>query len=173
MSFHRGFLSALACLTPLAVAASGAAAASPAEISACALIMPSEVATVLGTAMIAAEQAPMGGGEGRGRMTACFWSPEAGRLGPTLSLMVWSWPPGSAGATGYVEAFRTAAAEHPDLPAPEPLAIADEALWDGTGVHVRKGDVSFSLGTSLNALDATPDARDKLEALANLVASRL
>lgn len=115
----------------------------------------------------------MGGGDNQGRMTTCFWSPADGRLGPTLSVIVWSWPPGGSGATGYMEAFQTIAEEYPDLPAPEPLPIGDAALWDGSSVHVRKGDLTFSLASSMNALDPTPDARAKLVSLAEIVARRL
>ena len=115
----------------------------------------------------------MGGGEKQGRMTTCIWTPADNRLGPTVSLILWSWPPGGPGAARFIEAFRTVAEDYPDLPTPEPVAIGDEALWDGTGVHVRKGDMSFSLSTSLNALDDTPDARAKMQTLAGIVAGRL
>jgi hypothetical protein len=72
-----------------------------------------------------------------------------------------------------MEAFLGIAEEYPDLPEPEVLAIGDAALWDGSGVHVRKGDLTFSLAGSMNALDPIPDAQSKLEKLAAIVADRL
>jgi hypothetical protein len=142
-------------------------------IPACPLLTLDEVTAAFGQAVIAAEQAPMGGGEGEGRMTTCFWTPVGGKPGATLSLVVWSWPPGDGGAAGFLETIRILAEESPDRPPAETLAIGDDALWDGDRVYVRKGGVSVTLATSLNALDATPDARAKLEALAAIVAERL
>ena len=86
--------------------------------------------------------------------------------------MVWSWPPGDGGAAGFLETLRLLAAEELDRTA-ETLAIGDDALWDGDRVYVRKGGTTVTLATSMNALDATPDAKAKLEALATIVAGRL
>jgi hypothetical protein len=144
-----------------------------AVIPACPLLTLDEVATAFGNPVVAAEQEPMGGGEGEGRMTTCFWTPADGKPGATLSIVVWSWPPGDGGAAGFLDTLRILAAESPDRPPAETLAIGDDALWDGDRVYVRKGGVSATLATSLNALDATPDARVKLEALAGIVAGRL
>ena len=87
-------------------------------------------------------------------------------------MVVWSWPPGDGGAAGFLEALRALAGEESDRTA-ETLAIGDDALWDGDRVYVRKGGTSVTLATSLNALDPTPDAQAKLEALAADVAGRL
>jgi hypothetical protein len=142
---------ALAAITTASLL-SGTASAAPAEVAACPLLTTDEVAAALGEPLVAAEQDPMGGGEKQGRMTTCIWTPANSGLGPTMSLILWSWPPGSPGAARFIEAFRIVAEDYPDLPTPESVAIGDEALWDGTGMHVRKGDMSFSLSTSLNAL---------------------
>jgi hypothetical protein len=141
-------------------------------IPACPLLTPDEVAAVFGSPFAAAEQEPSGGGEGEGRMTTCFWTPADGKPGATLSLVVWSWPPGDGGAAGFLETLRLLAEEESDRIA-ETLAIGDDALWDGDRVYVRKGGVSVTLATSPNALDTTPDAKAKLEALAAIVAGRL
>ena len=142
-------------------------------VPACPLLTLDEVAAAFGKPVAAAEQEPMGGAEGEGRMTTCFWVPADGGPGATLSLVVWSWPPGDGGAAGFLEALRIVAEEDPGRPPVETLAIGDDALWDGDRVYVRKGGVSATLATSMNALDVTPDARVKLEALAGLVAERL
>ena len=144
-----------------------------AVIPACPLLTLDEVAAAFGKPVAAAEQEPTGGAEGEGRMTTCFWTPADGGLGATLSLVVWSWPAGDGGAAGFLEALRIMAEEYPDRPPVETLAIGDDALWDGDRVYVRKGGVSATLATSMNALDVTPDAKVKLEALAGLVAERL
>ena len=154
------------------VSPQAALAAPAAAIPACPLLTIPEVTAALGVPVEAVEQEPSGGGEGEGRMTTCLWTPVGGRLGSTLSLVVWSWPPGDYGAAGFLEALRAYAKEDPDRPV-ETLPVGDDALWDGDRVYVRKGDVNFTLATSLNALDPTPDARRKLEALAGLVAERL
>jgi hypothetical protein len=165
--------SAIAVVT-IAALWSGTASADPAvEVAACPLLEAAEVEAVFGQTLVAAEQEPMGGGGNKGRMTTCFWTPAGGSLGPTLSLILWSWPPGGSGAEGYMEAFLGIAEEYPDLPEPEVLAIGDAAMWDGSGVHVRKGDLTFSLAGSMNALDPIPDAQSKLEKLAAIVADRL
>jgi hypothetical protein len=143
------------------------------SIPACPLLTVDEVGTTLGVAVEAAEQLPSGGREGGGRMTTCLWTPAGGRLGATLSLVVWTWPPGNGRALGYLAALREATTEFPDRPPPDTLAVGDDAVWDGDRLHVRLGEVNYTLATSLNALDATPDAKAKLQALALLVAARL
>lgn len=174
MPRRLALLATAAAILPIATLWSEPVPAGPAaEVAACPLLTADEVESVFGQILVADEREPTGGGLNQGRMTTCIWSPAGGRLGPTLSVIVWSWPAGSPGAAGYLEAFQQIAAEYPDLPQPEPLAIGDAALWDGNGVHVRKGDLTFSLATSMNALDPTSDARAKLEDLAAIVAGRL
>ena len=142
-------------------------------IPACPLLTPDEVGAAFGIPLRSAEQEPSGGGEGEGRMTTCLWTPADGEPGATLSLVVWSWPPGDGGAAGFLETLRILAGEESDRPPTETLAIGDDALWDGDRVYLRKGGTSVTLATSLNALDATPDAKAKLEGLAAIVAERL
>ena len=112
-------------------------------IPACPLLTPDEVAAVFGRPFAAAEQEPSGGGEGEGRLTTCFWTPADDEPGATLSLVVWSWPPGDGGAAGFLETLRLLAGEESDRTA-ETLAIGDDALWDGDRVYVRKGGTSIS-----------------------------
>lgn len=142
-----------------------------AEIPACPLLEPEEVAAVFGKPVAVAEQPPVGGAPGTGRMTTCFFTPADGGLGTTLSLVVWSWPPGHPAAAGYLEAVRLA--DFPDRPAPVAVAVGDEALWDGDRLHARKGSAGFTLAASLNALDPTPEAEERLVALGGKVAARL
>jgi hypothetical protein len=166
----RTVTAALLCigLSPLAALAEVAAV-----IPACPLLTPDEVAATFGIPLRSVEREPSGGGEGEGRMTTCLWTPADGKPGATLSLVVWSWPPGDGGAAGFLETLRILGEETTDRPPVETLAIGDDALWDGDRVYVRKGGTSVTLATSLNALDATPDAKAKLEALADIVAGRL
>lgn len=170
---RRSSAIAFAAALLLAASTGPVRAASAAEIAACPLLTADEVAEAFGQPLVAAEQAPTGGSDGEGRKTACLWTPEGGRLGPTLSVILWSWPPGGPHALGYMQALVAAGAQFPDLPAPEPLDIGDAALWDGNSLHLRKGDMTVTLGTSLNALDDTPDAGAKLEGLAKIIAGRL
>ena len=141
-------------------------------IPACPLLTPDEVAAVFGDPFAAAEQEPSGGGEGEGRMTTCFWTPADGKPGrnPVAGGLVLA-----AGRRRRCRLPRDA--PHPRRGGVRPataetLAIGDDALWDGDRVYVRKGGTSVTLATSLNALDATPDAKAKLEALAAIVAGR-
>ena len=160
----------LTLLLPFAAAPAHAAEA-PADIPACPLLTTTEVGAAFAETVEAAEQAPIGGGAGRGRQTMCFWMPAGGALGATVSLAVWSWPPGHPGAAGSIEAIRAVA--DPEYPRPETVAIGDDAVWDGDRLHVRLGSVVFTLAASLNALDAPPDARPALEELAAKVVERL
>lgn len=161
-------LLSLAALWPLPPAL--AAEAAP-EIPACQLLTSDEVAAAFGKPVAVTERPPIGGGAGQGRMTTCFFTPADGGLGTTLSLVVWSWPPGHPAAAGYIEAIRLAAG--PGSPPPVAVAVGDEALWDGDRLHARKGSVGFTLAASLNALDPTPEAETKLLALGAKVAARL
>jgi len=165
-------LSSVVAIAILAASlASAGAADAPPDIAACPLLSAGEVGDAFGEAVEAAEQVPMGGGPGRGRQTTCFWTPAGGAPGATVSLAVWSWPAGHPGAAGFIEAIR--GATYPDRPAPEAVAIGDEALWDGDRLHVLSGSVAFTLAASLNALDDAPEARPALEALAGSVVERL
>jgi hypothetical protein len=165
------FLTLAASHATLAASVAQAAGEAAAEIPACPLLTPDEVVAAFGKPVAVAEQPPVGGAPGAGRMTTCFWTPADGGLGTTLSLVVWSWPSGHPAAAGSVEAVRLA--DLPDRPAPVDVAVGDEAVWDGDRLHARKGNVGFTLAASLNALDPTPDAEAKLVALGEKVAARL
>ncbi len=140
-------------------------------IPACPLLGVAEVGAAFDETVEAAEQAPVGGGPGEGRMTTCFWTPAGGALGATVSLSIWSWPPGHPGAAGLLATAH--AADYPGRPPPEAVALGDDAVWDGDRLHVRDGQVTFTLAASLNALDDAPDARPALEGLAATVLGRL
>ena len=169
---HHTSRAGMLALTLLAAPALQAIAAElPADIPACPLLTVEEVGHAFHEAVEAAEQAPMGGGAGRGRQTVCFWTPAGGALGATVSLTVWSWPSGHPGAAGSIDALRVPG--DPGHPSPEAVALGDDAAWDGDRLHVRRGEVVFTLAASLNALDDVPDARPALEALAAKVLERL
>jgi len=144
------------------------------EIAACPLLAREEVAAAVERDMFAGEEgSPIGGGAGSGRMTSCAWKEDLDGPAPTLvTLLVWSWPPGSGGATNYLASFRKAAQEYADLPEPEPIALGEEALWDGTSLHARTGDVSFSIGVSKPESDPA-EARAASETLAQAVLGAL
>ncbi|MBN9020619.1 MAG: hypothetical protein J0H08_00630, partial [Rhizobiales bacterium] len=112
----------------LAVTPLHAAETAPA-IPACPLLAVAEVGAAFDETVEAAEQAPVGGGPGEGRMTTCFWTPAGGALGATVSLSIWSWPPGHPGAAGLLAAAH--AADYPGRPPPEAVALGDDAVWDG------------------------------------------
>lgn len=119
------------------------------------------------------ERPPVGGGENAGRMTTCAWLATSDEPGSAIvTLLVWAWPPGSGGAGNYLDSFRKAAEEYQDLPAPEPVSLGEEALWDGTSVSVRSGDVSFSISVSEKDLDPAAGKAES-QALADVVLSKL
>lgn len=145
-----------------------------AEIAACPLLSPAEIETVVGSAMgDGKERDPTGGGENQGRMTACTWEAASGDPGAAfVTLLVWSWPAGSGGGGNYLESFRQAARDYDDLPEPEPVTLGEEALWDGTAIHVRSGDVSFDVAVGEKGL-APATSKEEAQALAEVVLGRL
>jgi hypothetical protein len=142
-----------------------------ATIEACTLLTEQDITAATGTALGSGqEQMSAGGGENEGYMTSCNWrTPDDADAFGLVSLIVWSWPPGTNGAANYIDAFRKAAEEYDDVPEPERLPLGDEGLWDGQTVNVRKGDTAFMLGASGDSFD--PKAASL--ALAANVLSRL
>ena len=99
--------------------------------------------------------------------------PAANPARAIVTLLVWSWPSGSGGPSNYLEFFRQAAKKLKDLPTPEAVSsLGDEALWDGTALHVASGDVSFSIDVSEKGLDPAKREQDS-EELAKLVLGKL
>jgi hypothetical protein len=81
------------------------------------------------------------------------------------------WPAGHGDAHRFLQSFWDAA-RHGDIDrTPVPLKIADESLWWGDGVAVRKGDVSFGISVHLPA--QRPHERQMEEKLARKIVSRL
>jgi len=106
-------------------------------------------------------------------MTACAWDATSDQPGAAIvTLLVWSWPSGSGGGTNYLESFRQAAKQYKDLPTPQPVKLGEEALWDGTSMHVRSGDVSFSISLSEKGLDPAK-GEEESQALAEIVLGKL
>jgi hypothetical protein len=151
--------------------ASSAGSAVAPRIEACALLTEEEIAAATGVALAGGqEQSSGGGGENQGHMTSCSWqTPDDAANFGLVVLTVWSWPPGSTGAANYVDAFRKVAAEIGGTTEPETLAVGDEALWDGTNVNARKGDVSISISATAHA----NDSRTTAKALAERILSKL
>jgi hypothetical protein len=145
-----------------------------AEIAACPLLSPADIQKVVGAAMAdGKERESAGGGENEGRMTGCVWDATSDQPGSAIvTLLVWSWPSGSGGGSNYLESFRQAAKEYKDLQTPEPVDLGEEALWDGMSVHVRSGDVSFSISVSEKGLDPAKSKEDS-QALAEIVLGKL
>jgi hypothetical protein len=86
-------------------------------------------------------------------------------------LNVMQWPRGSGRAHQFVDDFRAAARDGTIEHQPVALKIADEALWWGDGVAVRKGDRSF--GISVHLVGGRARERGIEEALAKRIAPRL
>ena len=87
-----------------------------------------------------------GGDKNEGAMTSCHWDAASEAIrAPDVTLMVWTWPAGTKGAQNYIHSFSDAHKQDASIPEPETVSLGDEAIWDGMGVDVRKGDVNFSL----------------------------
>lgn len=136
-----------ATLTLGACSDDGSASAKAKKIDACSLLTPDQVQAVVGQPFKPARNgSTAGGGKNEGAMTSCHWdaASEAVRA-PDVTLMVWTWPAGTKGAQNYIHSFSDAHKQDASIPEPEPVSLGDEAIWDGMGVDVRKGDVNFSL----------------------------
>jgi hypothetical protein len=117
------------------------------KIDACSLLAVAQVEAVVGQPIKPAREGrTAGGGENEGAMTSCHWDADSEALrAPDVTLMVWTWPAGTKGAENYINSFSEAHRQNASIPKPEPVSIGDEAIWDGMGVDVRKGNVNFSL----------------------------
>jgi hypothetical protein len=129
---------------------SSSSAATAVKIDACGLLDADRVGAAIGVPVQpGAEGRSAGGGENEGVLSTCNWqAPDDTPRLPTVTLMVWSWPAGGKGAQSYIQSFRDAAEQYPDLPKPEPVTMGDEAIWVGNGLQARKNDASISVTVS-------------------------
>lgn len=176
---------ALACLAPSALAAERS---SERGIDACALLLDDEVRSAVGRDIHRGERHDAGEFEWGDKpaklsySSTCLWrigfgeeaSPDPGSsLADTSFVMVNAirWSAGSEGAKHYLQSFKEAAEDSVIDQAPNPLDIAEEALWWGDGVALRKGGTS--VGVSVHLPGERQKERALEEYLAKIIASRL
>jgi len=132
-------------------------------IDACTLLLPSEIAEVIGFAVDVGIRKDAGFAADGSYSSACVWTVDVSQppafdanapLGGQsfVILHVIRWPAGSGLARTFLESFRAAAASG-EIPA-QPVArdYGDEALWWGDGLAVRSADVGFGVSVFLPAL---------------------
>jgi hypothetical protein len=122
-----------------------------------------------------------GGGQDQGHMTACTWEAEAAAPGASavermrnsvaVNLILWSWPNARGGAS-FIESFRNVAKEL-NTTEPTSIALGDEAILDGTSVHARKGNASFTVAVQAFGDADEQAAGNAAEALAKQVVAKL
>lgn len=185
----RKILAVALCFTATAPVVKVGAADAPknSPINACALLSDAEVSAAVGSKVTTGERKDAGdvGGEIAGKGTyssTCFWrfvtdgpapndpnKPMGGASFAILNAM--QWPAGSGEAKKFLDSFYDAAKNGVIDQTPVALKIADDAIWWGDGVAVRKGDRSF--GISVHIPDQRPKQRAMEEALAKKIAPRL
>lgn len=150
-----------------------------AQLDACSLIAPADVATVTGGTIAKSERNDSGEtNEGDGYSSTCIWkidglpkvpakegAPEPFGGAPFAMLNTIVWPAGSGLAKKYVNDFRDAAKQDLIDATPVPVKAGDDALFWGDGVAVAKGDISFGVsvhtGTDKKAEQAMEEALAK------------
>jgi hypothetical protein len=159
-------------------AAEFAAGPAPAAVNACTFLRETEITAVLGVPVAPGVRDDSGAVSGAPATSGtysstCFWkvAGAAGEQAAYTILNVMRWPAGHGDAHRFLQSFWDAA-RHGDIDrTPVPLKIADESLWWGDGVAVRKGDVSFGISVHLPA--QRPHERQMEEKLARKIVSRL
>jgi hypothetical protein len=176
----------LACaIHPNAFARAAEPPAKP-PIDACAFLTAAEIAAQLKATVLPGRRDDSGTIDsseyvaGGTYSSTCFWrlAATAGQsdqedLSTSQSyviLNVMQWPRGGK-ARQFLQNFRDAAKRGEIHQTPEPLKIADEALWWGDGVAVCKADRSF--GISVHLVGGRDRERKIEEELARRIASRL
>jgi hypothetical protein len=142
-------LSAALCAPVLAVDAA-------ATIDACALLGAADIGKALGVPVEKGSKRDSGREPNGAYSSACVWmlkgesdlpvnrsAPLGGRSFVILNAQ--RWPPGSAGARSFLDAFREASASGVLPKPPASRKFGDEALWWGDGLAVRRRDVSFGI----------------------------
>ncbi len=142
-------LGAATCSSALALDAA-------ATIDACALLDAADIQKALGVPVATGSKRDAGREANGAYSSACVWmlkgendrpidrsAPLGGRSFVILNAQ--RWPPGSAGARSFLDAFREASASGVLPKQPSSRRFGDEALWWGDGLAVRRRDVSFGI----------------------------
>lgn len=186
MSFRKTLIAAV-CVSAAAMAADAPQGAQKnAPINACALLSDAEVAAAIGAKVTPGQRKDEGDvGDAAGAKgtysSTCYWKvisdkandPDKPMGGATFAILnAMQWPAGSGEAKKFLESFYDAAKQGVIDQTPVQLKIADDAIWWGDGVAVRKGDRSF--GVSVFWPDKERAQRRVFEeALARKIAPRL
>ncbi len=186
MTFRKTLIAAL-CITGAAMAADAPQGPQKtAPINACSLLTDAEVAAAIGAKVTPAQRKDEGdisesSGVKGAYSSTCFWkvisdkpdNPDKPMGGATFAILnAMQWPVGSGEAKKFLEGFYDAAKQGVIDQKPVQLKIADDAIWWGDGVAVRKGDRSF--GVSVFWPDKKREERRTFEeALARKIAPRL
>lgn len=169
--------SALVLLAPDAMQA--APTRSSAAVNACTFLLDSDVTTVLGLPVEPGardDSGPVSSGPYAAPgaySSTCLWKVRGASLKEAgyAILNVVNWPTGPADAHKFLQSFWDAARNGDIDQQPVPLQIADESLWWGDGVAVRKGRVSFGISVHIPARRA--QERGLEEDLARRIVARL
>jgi len=160
-----------------------AATTPPAAIDACALLTSQEISAVVGKSVGTGQAYDDGITTQGAHSTTCVW---AAPLPPGVApdpaqrlegrgfvvLNVMNWPAGSNGARQFLDDFQEAFRQH-DIDS-KPVSVnvgADDALWWGDGVAVRRN--GFSFGISVAQFGDPAARKPQAEGLATLVVTRL
>ena len=183
MTFRKTLAAAMLCFSAAAVAAD---APKNAPINACTLLTDAEVSAAIGAKVTPGKRSDEGDvsestGVKGAYSSTCFWkvvsdkpdNPDKPMGGATFAIInAMQWPVGSGEAKKFLESFYDAAKKGVIDTTPVQLKIADDAIWWGDGVAVRKGDRSF--GVSVFWPDKKREERRTFEeALARKIAPRL
>jgi hypothetical protein len=153
-------------------------------IDACALLVPGEIATVIGLPVKPGVRRDAGLVSNGSYSSACVWEVDAGTSGPAdpqaplggksfVILNAMQWPTGSGLAHTFLDSFRQAAADGTIPGKPSARDFGDAALWWGDGLAVCKGDVSFGISVFLPTSAARPPKGVFEEQLAPRILRRL
>jgi hypothetical protein len=144
-----------------------------APINACAFLRQSDIQRILPVISTAGVRDDDGRTSDGAYSSTCVWRFASRAEGPLKGMILVNamrWP--DAGSSGkFLQAFRTAAADHTIEHQPVPVAAGDEALWWGDGVAVRVGPVSFGVSVMLTE-KGTVDRRNITEALARQIVAK-
>ena len=176
---------ALAVALLFSGAAQAAEAPAKAPIDACALMTDAEVAAVIGAKVLPGKRMDEGFVAGGQYSGTCVWrmvtagaapnDPDKPMGGATFAILnAMQWPAGSGKSKEFLESFFDAAKNGviDQTPVQLKIATAEDAIWWGDGVAVRKGDRSFGVSVFI---PGKPRAERRVleESLARKIAPRL
>jgi hypothetical protein len=170
----------VACSSESGAPAAASAAGTGPKGDACSMLTADAISAAIGKTV----------GEGRktnesgtrdSHMVTCTWettpraegvsAAEMMRDTVSVQLILWSWP-SEKSSTHYIESFRKVAQETNE-PEPTPLSLGDEAILDGTSVHVRRGTSSFTVNVQVFGDADQKAAGQAAETLAKQVIGKL